>query len=580
VTDDPQRPAPDGPGRPRRRRRRRRGAAGAPGAAPGVGVDTAADDESDDADDADDAVATAAPAAAAEPAPGERRRRERRPDPREARDARPPRPEGRPAEQRGERRPPPDRPERGPRPDREARAPQPERTDRTDRPERGPRLDRGPQPERPDRPDRPDRGDRRERGRRDARPDRDARPRDERALPGPQPSANTAPPPPSVPSPAPAAPRRRPIDGDDEVEVDAEPRVAWGSDDDAPAPAITLAADLPPEPPAGDPDPATYDAEDASALLASDLANVVGVRFASAGRVYLFDAGDASYDRGERVIVEAERGVRLATVALPSIRRPHKERQLRRVLRRPTASDLRGETASDTRAANLLRLAKDRARAHNLPIKVFRIEISNNRVLLYFTSDDRVDLRDLLRDLGSAAGGRIELRQLGVRDEAKLVGGIGSCGQELCCTTWLPEFVPVSIKMAKDQGLVLNPTKVSGQCGRLKCCLVYEQATYAELRKGLPKLGKRVITEIGEGRVVEVDVLRQRVRVGYGPGESQVHAAGEVRPMFPPQGARPPGRDDSDTMTTTFDPDDGDGNDSVDGIVPAPPPHGDDDSEP
>jgi hypothetical protein len=128
-----------------------------------------------------------------------------------------------------------------------------------------------------------------------------------------------------------------------------------------------------------------------------------------------------------------------------------------------------------------------------------------------------------------------------VRDEAKLVGGIGSCGLELCCTTFLPAFSPVSIKMAKDQNLVLNPSKVSGQCGRLKCCLVYEQATYAELRKGLPKVGKRVVTDAGEGRVVEVDVLRQRVRVSFGPGAFETYAATEVKPMFPPQqqGARP-----------------------------------------
>ena len=141
-----------------------------------------------------------------------------------------------------------------------------------------------------------------------------------------------------------------------------------------------------------------------------------------------------------------------------------------------------------------------------------------------------------MRDLSTTSGARIELRQVGARDEAKQVGGIGSCGQELCCTTWLPEFVPVSIKMAKDQGMVLSPTKVSGQCGRLKCCLVYEQATYAELRKGLPKLGKRVVTATGEGRVVEVDVIRQRVRVAFGPGESQVLPASEVKPLFPPQG--------------------------------------------
>jgi hypothetical protein len=142
-------------------------------------------------------------------------------------------------------------------------------------------------------------------------------------------------------------------------------------------------------------------------------------------------------------------------------------------------------------------------------------------------------VRDLLRDVTAAIGTRVELRQLGVRDEAKAVGGIGSCGLTLCCTTWLPDFVPVSIKMAKDQGLVLSPTKVSGQCGRLKCCLVYEQAAYAELRKGLPKLGKRVIAARGEGRIVEVDVLRQRVRVSYGPGDTEVVPATDVKPMFP-----------------------------------------------
>jgi cell fate regulator YaaT (PSP1 superfamily) len=155
-----------------------------------------------------------------------------------------------------------------------------------------------------------------------------------------------------------------------------------------------------------------------------------------------------------------------------------------------------------------------------------------------------VDLRALLRDLGAATGARVELRQIGARDEAKLVGGIGSCGLELCCSTWLPEMVPVSIKMAKDQGLVLNPTKVSGQCGRLKCCLVYEQATYAELRKGLPRLGKRVITAHGEGRVVEVDVLRQRIRVATGPGELHVLTADEIQPLFPSGSPRAAADDD------------------------------------
>jgi len=198
---------------------------------------------------------------------------------------------------------------------------------------------------------------------------------------------------------------------------------------------------------------------------------------------------------------------------------------------------MRSERDLDGERTRLLRIAKDRAAALRLPAKVFRVELAGGgrRLNVYYTSDERIDLRDLIRDLGREVGQnvRIELRQLGVRDEAKAVGGIGSCGLTLCCTTWLPDFVPVSIKMAKDQGLVLSPTKVSGQCGRLKCCLVYEQAAYAELRKGLPKLGKRVIGARGEGRVVEVDVLRQRVRVSYGPGDTEVVPASEVRPMFP-----------------------------------------------
>src|SRR5262249_18216827 len=190
----------------------------------------------------------------------------------------------------------------------------------------------------------------------------------------------------------------------------------------------------------------------------------------------------------------------------------------------------------------------DKAAALRLPLKVFRVEVltpsgssgssgqlgRGARLNVYYTTDERLDLRDFIHDVSAALGGaRVELRQLGVRDEAKAVGGIGSCGLTLCCTTWLPEFVPVSIKMAKDQGLVLSPTKVSGQCGRLKCCLVYEQAGYAELRKGLPKLGKRVISARGEGRAVEVDLLRQRVRVSYGRGDTEAWPDNDVRPMFP-----------------------------------------------
>jgi cell fate regulator YaaT (PSP1 superfamily) len=241
-------------------------------------------------------------------------------------------------------------------------------------------------------------------------------------------------------------------------------------------------------------------------------------------------------------MVDSDRGPRLATIATPPTRRMTRDRNLRRVIRRANDMDQRGERDGEGDRAELLRIAKDKAAALRLPLKVFRVEKSGSKLNVYYTSDERLDLRDFVRDVGQATNLRLELRQLGVRDEAKMVGGIGSCGLTLCCTTWLPDFVPVSIKMAKDQGLVLSPTKVSGQCGRLKCCLVYEQAGYAELRKGLPKLGKRVIAARGEGRVVEVDVLRQRIRVSYGPGDTEVLPATEVKPMFP-SGNQPHARD-------------------------------------
>ena len=322
---------------------------------------------------------------------------------------------------------------------------------------------------------------------------------------------------------------------DEDDEPAPVPTEAWGTDDGSPAPAITLSSNLPDEPPATDLDPTTFHLlAEPGAKLGEDIASVVGVRFVPAGRIQWLDASDVDYEPGERVLCDSDRGNRLGWVATIPVRRGLRDRNLRRVIRRANEQDLRGEQQGDDSRLAALRTAKDKAAALRLPLKVFRVETSPGKLLVYYTSDDRLDLRDFVRDLSQATGMRPELRQLGVRDEAKAVGGIGSCGLTLCCTTWLPDFVPVSIKMAKDQGLVLSPTKVSGQCGRLKCCLVYEQAAYAELRKGLPKLGKRVIGARGEGRVVEVDVLRQRLRVSYGPGDTEVVPAAEVKPLFAP----------------------------------------------
>jgi cell fate regulator YaaT (PSP1 superfamily) len=325
-----------------------------------------------------------------------------------------------------------------------------------------------------------------------------------------------------------------------------ESREAWGDDGPGAAAEVTLAADLPPEPTLEDPDPISApldDSPDEPGGASRPVRNLIGIKFSTAGKIYLFDAGEDAYAVGEQVVVETERGPRVGRVAVAPLRQElTRSGPLRRVLRRPSRSDERRLDANRERGEAALRAAKACARELGMAIKVFRAELSlgGGKALIYFSSDEKVDMRRIMRELSQRLRMRVELRQTGVRDEAKMVGGIGSCGLELCCTTWLPAFVPVSIKNAKDQGLVLNPTKVSGQCGRLKCCLVYEQATYAELRRGLPKLGKRVVTASGEGRVIEVDVLRQRVRVSLVAGEVAIFAASDVQPMFPSQpGGRP-----------------------------------------
>ena len=312
----------------------------------------------------------------------------------------------------------------------------------------------------------------------------------------------------------------------------------WGDDSGAETPENTLAANLPSDVPSSEWDPTSaplgsqkngYDGQ-----LSARVANVIAVRFVTAGRLYLFDGGDEVFMRGDRVVVDGEHGRRIATVGTSSSRQPQKG-TLKRILRRATPSDLEPDREEECRAH--LRTAKDLAKKQGLAIKVFRAQFDGpKRMSIYYACEQKADVRGLGRALSNALPVQVELRHTGARDEAKMVGGIGSCGQELCCTTWLPAFVPVSIKNAKDQGLVLNPTKVSGQCGRLKCCLVYEQAHYSEMRKGLPKLGKRVVTNDGfEGRVIEVDVLHQKIRVGIGRGESKVYGKGEVEPMFASQ---------------------------------------------
>jgi cell fate regulator YaaT (PSP1 superfamily) len=313
----------------------------------------------------------------------------------------------------------------------------------------------------------------------------------------------------------------------------------WGDDRDAPTPEVKLAPDLPENEVDEDGEP-LFEVDEDHDWPAGQLANVAAIKFHPAGKLYEMDAGDGSFAVGDPIIVETDRGVQQAILAIAPTRRLVRE-PLRRILRRADARDLQAAERNVRRGEECLHYARERVHERRMPIKMFKVEIlpGGSKALFYFSSEDRIDFRELVRDLTSRFHMRVEMRQTGVRDEAKLVGGIGSCGRELCCSTFLPRFEPVSIKMAKDQGLVLNPSKVSGQCGRLKCCLVYEEATYREMRKGLPKLGKRVATPAGEGRVAEVDVLRQRIRVAF-EGDFQTFPASAVSPIAPIQpGATP-----------------------------------------
>jgi len=274
--------------------------------------------------------------------------------------------------------------------------------------------------------------------------------------------------------------------------------------------------------------------------------NIAGVKFHPTGRTFEFDAGSLSLQRGDKVVIQDEGGVDVAIVAVPSALRPTTG-HLARVLRVADERDLQKVEANRQRSVEALTFGRDLVRSRQLPLKLFRAEFHHGggRATFYFASEIRIDFRDLVRELSAQFHVRIDMRQVGVRDEAKMVGGIGSCGRELCCSTFLPRFAPVSIKMAKHQNLVLNPTKVSGQCGRLKCCLVYEDAAYVDAAKGLPKVGKRVTTPEGIGRVGDLDVLQGRIRVYFEDQPPKVYTADEVRPLAQPGNDRgPPPVDD------------------------------------
>ncbi|HIX58831.1 MAG TPA: stage 0 sporulation family protein [Candidatus Blautia gallistercoris] len=248
------------------------------------------------------------------------------------------------------------------------------------------------------------------------------------------------------------------------------------------------------------------------------MTRVIGVRFRNVGKIYYFSPKDLDIQVGDHVIVETARGVEYGNVVLsPRDVEDNKVVQpLKEVLRIATPEDDAREAKNRSKEKDAFQICLKKIREHGLEMKLIDAEYTfdNNKVLFYFTADGRIDFRQLVKDLASVFKTRIELRQIGVRDETKILGGIGICGRELCCHTYLSEFAPVSIKMAKEQNLSLNQTKISGCCGRLMCCLKNEQETYEELNKKLPSVGDTVTTSDGlKGTVQSVNILRQLVKV-------------------------------------------------------------------
>lgn len=245
--------------------------------------------------------------------------------------------------------------------------------------------------------------------------------------------------------------------------------------------------------------------------------SVVGVRFKKAGKVFYFDPLDLPVEKDQHVIVDTARGLEYGRVVIGKRVVPENDvvLPLKKVIRIASHQDADLVDRNKQAAKDAFTICQDKIREHGLKMKLVDVEYTfdRNKIIFYFTAEGRVDFRELVKDLASIFRTRIELRQIGVRDEAKLLGGIGPCGRVLCCSSFLGDFEPVSIKMAKDQNLSLNPTKISGLCGRLMCCLKYEHDMYESAREELPRTGKTVMTSLGRGKVVGMNAEDRKIRV-------------------------------------------------------------------
>lgn len=264
---------------------------------------------------------------------------------------------------------------------------------------------------------------------------------------------------------------------------------------------------------------------------------LVGVQFKQTGRIYDFDVSELKLDVGNKVVVETERGIGMGKV----VKKPREvadenlPESLKRVIRIAGRSDIERQKKNCGRERQAFELCKKRIKERELDMKLVHVDFyyDASKAIFFFTAEQRVDFRDLVKDMAQSLHTRIEMRQVGVRDETKLIGGMGCCGLTLCCSTFLREFSPVNVKMAKEQNLAMNPAKVSGICGRLMCCLAFEFEIYQELGKGLPKKGKRVMTSQGQGKVTDVDVLKRQVSIELESGGNVILPAEKVKKYQP-----------------------------------------------
>ena len=253
---------------------------------------------------------------------------------------------------------------------------------------------------------------------------------------------------------------------------------------------------------------------------------VVGVRFKKAGKIYYFDPADMNIQKDTYVVVETARGIEFGecVIGIKEINENDIVSPLKSVLRIATNEDIEKHFKNKDKEKDAFDICLKKIQEHGLTMKLIDVEYTfdNNKVIFYFTADGRVDFRDLVKDLATIFKTRIELRQIGVRDEAKMLGGLGPCGRPMCCSSFLGDFASVSIKMAKEQNLSLNPTKISGICGRLMCCLNYEQSTYEDIRKRIPKVGSIVKTSEGTGEVFSNNIVKESIKVKLKKGEEEV----------------------------------------------------------